>query len=256
MLVASLLAPLTFTVAVVPKVQVTHLEPFHISKALATIDHLSAWRGAPRAGWVVDVDTTDAAAEIVGLRPAPSPDEAWEEAAEVADVVQRLWDSWEADAEIRDVATGRFIDRDKLHYVDFEGRHFSVKGPSITPAPPQRQPVTFVAAGVDTAPVQEFADILLVDEDTVETTTDGRRTVLDLTVDPDRPLLEQLPVGHPHAGLNLRAEDPFALLDLLVDSAAELQTAGLATGSALSLRQRFGLPPAVNRYVENHSITA
>jgi alkanesulfonate monooxygenase SsuD/methylene tetrahydromethanopterin reductase-like flavin-dependent oxidoreductase (luciferase family) len=39
------------------------------------------------------------------------------------------------------VATGRFIDRDKLHYVDFEGRWFSVKGPSITPRPPQGQPV-------------------------------------------------------------------------------------------------------------------
>jgi alkanesulfonate monooxygenase SsuD/methylene tetrahydromethanopterin reductase-like flavin-dependent oxidoreductase (luciferase family) len=39
------------------------------------------------------------------------------------------------------VATGRFIDRDKLHYIDFEGRWFAVKGPSITPRPPQGQPV-------------------------------------------------------------------------------------------------------------------
>ena len=50
-------------------------------------------------------------------------------------MVRRLWDSWEDDAEIRDVATGRFIDRDKLHYIDFAGRYFRVKGPSITPAP-------------------------------------------------------------------------------------------------------------------------
>jgi alkanesulfonate monooxygenase SsuD/methylene tetrahydromethanopterin reductase-like flavin-dependent oxidoreductase (luciferase family) len=56
-------------------------------------------------------------------------------------VLRRLWDSWEDDAEIRDVATGRFIDRDKLHYIDFEGRWFSVRGPSITPRPPQGQPV-------------------------------------------------------------------------------------------------------------------
>jgi len=52
-----------------------------------------------------------------------------------------LWDSWEDDAEIRDAATGRFIDRDKLHYIDFTGRWFSVKGPSITPRPPQGQPI-------------------------------------------------------------------------------------------------------------------
>jgi alkanesulfonate monooxygenase SsuD/methylene tetrahydromethanopterin reductase-like flavin-dependent oxidoreductase (luciferase family) len=34
------------------------------------------------------------------------------------EAVRRLWDSWEDDAEIRDAATGRFIDRDKLHYID------------------------------------------------------------------------------------------------------------------------------------------
>ena len=64
----------------------------------------------------------------------------------MVEVVRRLWDSWEDDAEIRDVATGRFIDRDKLHYVDFEGQHFSVRGPSITPRPPQGQPVVTVLA--------------------------------------------------------------------------------------------------------------
>ena len=63
------------------------------------------------------------------------------EAADYVEVVRRLWDSWEDDAEIRDAATGRFIDRDKLHYIDFAGEQFSVKGPSITPRPPQGQPL-------------------------------------------------------------------------------------------------------------------
>ena len=53
----------------------------------------------------------------------------FDEAADYVEVLRRLWDSWEDDAEIRDVATGRFIDRDKLHYIDFEGRWFSVQGP-------------------------------------------------------------------------------------------------------------------------------
>ena len=48
-----------------------------------------------------------------------------------------LWDSWEDDAVIRDYPTSRFLDRDKLHYIDFSGTYFSVKGPSITPRPPQ-----------------------------------------------------------------------------------------------------------------------
>ena len=70
-------------------------------------------------------------------------------------MVRRLWDSWEDDAVIRDVATGRFVDRDKLHYIDFTGKYFSVKGPSITPRPPQGQPV--VAALAHQLPVYEFA---------------------------------------------------------------------------------------------------
>jgi alkanesulfonate monooxygenase SsuD/methylene tetrahydromethanopterin reductase-like flavin-dependent oxidoreductase (luciferase family) len=65
----------------------------------------------------------------------------FDEAADYVEVLRRLWDSWEDDAEIRDAATGRFIDRDKLHYIDFEGHWFSVRGPSITPRPPQGQPV-------------------------------------------------------------------------------------------------------------------
>ena len=82
--------------------------------------------------------------------------EHFDEAADYVEVLRRLWDSWEDDAEIRDVATGRFIDRDKLHYIDFEGRWFSVKGPSITPRPPQGQPVV-AALGHATVPYRLIA---------------------------------------------------------------------------------------------------
>ena len=68
------------------------------------------------------------------------------ETADYVEVLRRLWDSWEDDAEIRDVASGRFIDRAKVHYIDFSGRWFSVKGPSITPRPPQGQPLVTALA--------------------------------------------------------------------------------------------------------------
>lgn len=74
---------------------------------------------------------------------------------EAADAGARLWDSWEDGAEIRDVATGRFIDRDKLHYVDFEGSTFSVRGPAIVPRPPQGRPVTVIDA--TSGPAREAA---------------------------------------------------------------------------------------------------
>ncbi|MET7744950.1 LLM class flavin-dependent oxidoreductase [Streptomyces sp. NPDC005385] len=155
-LIASRIAPLTSHIGVVPTVIATHTEPFHISRAIATLDYVSTGR----AGLRVQVSARQNEAAHFGRRtfPAFRPEEydtpavqevvndLFDEAADHVEAVRRLWDSWEDDAEIRDVATGRFIDRDKLHYIDFEGRHFSVKGPSITPRPPQGQPVVTALA--------------------------------------------------------------------------------------------------------------
>ncbi|WP_369393650.1 LLM class flavin-dependent oxidoreductase [Streptomyces sp. CG1] len=153
-LVASRVAPLTRHIGLVPTVVSTHTEPFHISKAIATLDYVSAGR----AGLRVQVSGRPNEAAHFGRRiirrieayDSPAAQDAitelFDEAADYVEVVRRLWDSWEDDAEIRDVATGRFIDRDKLHYIDFEGRHFSVKGPSITPRPPQGQPLVTALA--------------------------------------------------------------------------------------------------------------
>ncbi|MFT4263904.1 MAG: LLM class flavin-dependent oxidoreductase, partial [Nocardioides sp.] len=153
--IAARVAPLTRHVGLVPTAVVTHTEPFHLSKAIATLDYVSGGR----AGVRVQVDPSAATAGHVGRRdPAALAlvDDLLEEAADYVEVLRRLWDSWEDDAEIRDVATGRFIDRERLHYIDFEGREFSVKGPSITPRPPQGQPI--VAALAHTEPVFRLAE--------------------------------------------------------------------------------------------------
>ncbi|MFF4394595.1 LLM class flavin-dependent oxidoreductase [Streptomyces sp. NPDC001480] len=153
-LIASRIAPLTRHIGLVPTVVATHTEPFHISKAIATLDYVSTGR----AGLRVQITARPNEAAHFGRRTVPVIDaydspaaaelvtDLFDEAADYVEVVRRLWDSWEDDAEIRDAATGRFIDRDKLHYIDFEGRHFSVKGPSITPRPPQGQPLVTALA--------------------------------------------------------------------------------------------------------------
>jgi alkanesulfonate monooxygenase SsuD/methylene tetrahydromethanopterin reductase-like flavin-dependent oxidoreductase (luciferase family) len=135
-------APVTESIGLVATVTTTHTEPFHVSKNVATLDFVSQGR----AGWSVAVSTTDDEARLFGRKPAAPPDELYAEASEAVDVATRLWDSWEDDAVIRDPATGRYIDRDKLHYIDFEGRFFSVRGPSITPRPPQGHVVVAVDA--------------------------------------------------------------------------------------------------------------
>src|SRR3954468_538104 len=156
-LVAARVAPLTRHVGIVPTQVVTHTEPFHASKAIATLDYVSTGR----AGVRVRVSHCPDEAALFGRRtvaagllddtdPAALA-ELFDEAADYVEVLRRLWDSWEDDAEIRDAATGRFVDREKLHYIDFTGPHFSVRGPSITPRPPQGQPLVAALAHRDVA---------------------------------------------------------------------------------------------------------
>lgn len=123
-------------IGLIPQAPVTHTEPFHISKAIASLDYATFGR----AGWEVTVSAGARQAKLFGRKPQQSEPSLWQEADEAIEVVTRLWDSWEDDAEIRDVTTGRFIDRDKLHYIDFVGENFSVKGPSITPDRPRGSP--------------------------------------------------------------------------------------------------------------------
>ncbi|MFI8189072.1 LLM class flavin-dependent oxidoreductase [Streptomyces sp. NPDC085946] len=162
--VLSRVAPATHRVGLVPTVTTTHTEPFHVQAAVATLD----WVSRGRAGWRIAVSATEREARLFGRRhdrgEAPSAAALWQEAGEVADVAARLWDSWEDDAEIRDAATGRFVDRDKLHPVDFTGSAFSVKGPSIVPRPPQGHPVRLVDATEEEArpAAARYADVALV----------------------------------------------------------------------------------------------
>jgi alkanesulfonate monooxygenase SsuD/methylene tetrahydromethanopterin reductase-like flavin-dependent oxidoreductase (luciferase family) len=136
----------------VPEVDTVYTEPFHISTQLASLDYVSGGR----AGWLVAASDRTADAAAVGRSFVPA-DGLGREAADSIEVSRRLWDSWEDDAVIRDVATGRYIDADKLHYIDFEssvdfdssaGAGYSVKGPSIIPRPLQGQLPVLAPAGL------------------------------------------------------------------------------------------------------------
>jgi alkanesulfonate monooxygenase SsuD/methylene tetrahydromethanopterin reductase-like flavin-dependent oxidoreductase (luciferase family) len=165
-LIASRVAPRTRHIGLIPTVITQHTEPFHASKAIATLDYVSSGRAGVRVQVSAGPDSVRHFGRTGG-------DDLLGEAADYVEVIRRLWDSWEDDAEIRDVATGRFIDRAKLHYIDFEGTHFSVKGPSITPRPPQGQPI--VAALGHRDPVYEFiaahADVGFVTPHSAQETT-------------------------------------------------------------------------------------
>ncbi|MFF9522226.1 LLM class flavin-dependent oxidoreductase [Streptomyces achromogenes] len=135
-------APATRRIGLVPTVTTTHTEPLWVQAAVATLD----WVGRGRAGWRIDVSVTEDEARLFGRRHTAPADALWRKADEVADVAARLWDSWEDGAEIRDEVTGRFLDGDRVHRVDFTGTGFSVQGPSTVPRPPQGHPVRVVDA--------------------------------------------------------------------------------------------------------------
>jgi alkanesulfonate monooxygenase SsuD/methylene tetrahydromethanopterin reductase-like flavin-dependent oxidoreductase (luciferase family) len=149
---AAFAGPITRSIALIPEVDTVYTEPFHVSTQLASLDYVS--RG--RAGWLVAASTSPSDAAAVG-RDTVDGDRAAQEASDSIEVSRMLWDSWEDDAVIRDVPTGRYLDVDKLHYAGFQsspdqkGRSYSVKGPSIIPRPLQGQLPVLAPAGLLTA---------------------------------------------------------------------------------------------------------
>ncbi|MDO8208831.1 LLM class flavin-dependent oxidoreductase [Conexibacter sp. CPCC 206217] len=138
LLLAARMAPATAGIGLLPTATTSFTEPFHVSTAVATLDVVSGGR----AGWLARVSAhADEAIEAGrGELSTWSEQELFDDAADHVEVVRRLWDSWEDGAEIRDVAGGRFIDRERIHHIDFVRGRLSVRGPSITPRPPQGQP--------------------------------------------------------------------------------------------------------------------
>ncbi|WP_019073656.1 LLM class flavin-dependent oxidoreductase [Streptomyces hokutonensis] len=136
---AAFIAASTSVVGVAPVVPLTYAEPFHVSSQLASLDHISVGR----AGWVVSEETRAEAATVWGRPLVDGATARARESRDGVEVVRALWDSWEDDAVIRSVATSRYLDRERLHYVDFTGDTYTVKGPAIVPRPPQGQLVVF-----------------------------------------------------------------------------------------------------------------
>jgi alkanesulfonate monooxygenase SsuD/methylene tetrahydromethanopterin reductase-like flavin-dependent oxidoreductase (luciferase family) len=150
---ASFVAATTSTIGLVPVVETTYAEPFHTSSQLATLDYSS--RG--RAGWIAARVGDQAAAAAWGRPVLTAQADIDREQRDSVTVARDLWDSWEDDAVVRDYASGRFLDRDKLHYIDFEGESVTVKGPAIVPRPPQGQLVVF-----GTEADREQVDVVLI----------------------------------------------------------------------------------------------
>lgn len=76
-------------------------------------------------------------------------------AEEFVDIVKGLWRSWEPEALVADVRTGRFTDPMRLRPIDHRGQHFQVRGP--LPLPPSAQGHPLVVQAGASEPGRELA---------------------------------------------------------------------------------------------------
>lgn len=141
--ILSALAAVTSRIGLVATVSTTYSEPYSAARQLASLDILSGGR----AGWNAVTTGLGGTALNFGHRRDMHPEHAirYRMANEFTEVMHKLWDSWEEDAFIRDKASGKFFDPEKMHEADHEGEFFSVKGALNIARSLQGQPVIFQA---------------------------------------------------------------------------------------------------------------
>ncbi len=169
----SALAMVTERIGLIATASTTFDEPFHVARRFASLDHISNGR----AGWNVVTTANPDAALNFGLTDHVEHDERYRRAREFQAVVTGLWDSWADDAWLRDQASGIFFDPDKMHVLDHQGEHLSVRGPLNIARPIQGWPV-IVQAGASEAGRQfaaETAEVVFGSSRTIEDARDFYR---------------------------------------------------------------------------------
>src|SRR5207249_1319088 len=76
--------------------------------------------------------------------------ERYDRAEEFMTVVKGLWDSWAADAELDDRASGHYANSARIRPLNHEGAYYRVAGPLNLPRCPQGRPVLVQAGSSDT----------------------------------------------------------------------------------------------------------
>lgn len=145
MLLLASIAAATERIGLASTISTSYQSPFHVARAVATLDHLSKGRAA----WNVVTSTEDSEAQNFGLSKQRERGTRYDLADEFLRVVFGLWDTWEDDAVVMNRETGVVIDHSKVHPLNHEGANFRVRGPLNLPRPPQGYPVIAQAGSSD-----------------------------------------------------------------------------------------------------------
>jgi len=166
MTLLSALAMVTERIGLIATASTTFDAPYHVARRFASLDHISNGR----AGWNVVTTANPDAALNFGLTEHVAHDERYRRAREFHAVVTGLWDSWADDAWLRDQESGVFFDPDRMHVLNHDGEHLSVRGPLNIARPVQGWPV-IVQAGASEAGRQfaaETAEVIFGSSRTIE----------------------------------------------------------------------------------------
>jgi len=142
MTIVSALAAVTRHLGLVVTSTTTFNEPYTLARQFASLDQISGGR----SGWNLVTSNNEGDALNYSREQHMAHADRYERAIEFADVVTGLWDSWDADAFVRDRDSGINFDPAKQHVLNHKGKHFQVKGPLNVPCSPQGRPV-LVQAG-------------------------------------------------------------------------------------------------------------
>jgi FMN-dependent oxidoreductase (nitrilotriacetate monooxygenase family) len=137
------LAATTSRLGLIATGSTTLYPPFLLARLFSTIDNLSGGR----AGWNIVTSSEDEAAQNYGLDALPPTLERYAMAEEFMDVVNKLWESWEPGAVVKDLENNIYTDPSKVHAIDHVGDHFKVRGPLNSYPSPQRKPFFAQAGG-------------------------------------------------------------------------------------------------------------
>lgn len=168
--VLSALSAVTTHLGFVGTVTSTYNEPYNLARQFASMDQISGGR----AGWNLVTSNNEAEAFNHSRDKHYAHADRYDRAAEFADVVTGLWDSWDDDAFIRDKASGINYDTNKLHALNHKGKHFQVRGPLNVARSPQGRPVLVQAGASDTGRdlAARMAEVVFTAQTTFEQATE------------------------------------------------------------------------------------
>lgn len=143
----SALAAATQRIGLVATVSTSFNSPYNLARYIGSLDQISGGR----AGWNLVTSGSALEGRNFGLGDDyHSHSGRYRQAAEFADIVRGLWDSFEDGAITDDRTTGQFIDENRVHALHHRGEHYHVRGPLSLPRSAQGQPV-LVQAGSSAA---------------------------------------------------------------------------------------------------------